>query len=65
MPRLNHSGPEGKGSKTGRKLGNCHLTEADMQLKGEPGFGLAERRNSGGGSGKGRRINYNKERLIN
>jgi len=54
MPHLNHTGPEGKGSQTGRGLGKCRKDEeADLEKMGK-GRGL--KRKSGGGSGKGLRL---------
>jgi hypothetical protein len=60
MPKLNHSGPMGEGPKTGRILGKCHKTETDIEQQGALGAGMAKRRNSGGGEGKGKRIKYYK-----
>jgi hypothetical protein len=59
MPHLNHSGPEGQGHKTGRMLGKCHKTESELQEKGQFGIGQAKRRNASGGTGKGKRLQYN------
>jgi hypothetical protein len=58
MPNLNHTGPEGKGLKTGRKLGTCKKTEADLLQSGTFGKGLGKRRHAGGGIGKGKRLKY-------
>jgi hypothetical protein len=55
MPRLNGTGPEGKGPKTGRKLGRCKEPEDLTGLK-KLGTGLGKRRKSGGGEGRGKRI---------
>ena len=33
MPKLNGTGPEGKGAKTGRKLGNCEKVPFDELLQ--------------------------------
>lgn len=58
MPNLNGTGPEKKGSGTGRKLGSCkkedtiNETENDFQL----GKGLGKKRKSRGGNGKGKRM---------
>lgn len=60
MPYLDHTGPEGKGPKTGRKLGKCHKNETEQKKIGELGTGQGKRRNSGGGKGKGKRLKYNK-----
>ncbi len=55
MAQINGTGPEGKGPKTGRGLGNCNsnLNEGDL---GKLGKGLGKRRKSGGGTGKGKRL---------
>ena len=58
MPKLNHTGPQGEGPKTGRLLGKCQKTETDIEQQRELGIGMAMRRNSGGGLGKGKRIKY-------
>jgi hypothetical protein len=58
MPHLNHTGPEGQGSKSGRKLGLCHKTETELLESGVPGIGQAKRMNSGGGAAKGKRLKY-------
>ena len=62
MPQLNHKGPEGKGTKTGRKLGLCNKTNEEQNDTGLIGEGMAKRRHSGGGEGKGKRINYTKNK---
>ena len=54
MPRLDHKGPEGKGSRTGRSLGKCQKGK-DPALE-EMGGGLGFKRRSGGGKGKGKRL---------
>jgi len=51
MPKLDKTGPEGRGSKTGRKLGECHKNEAEQKETGELGKGQGKRRYSGGGKG--------------
>ncbi len=33
MPRLNGTGPEGKGSQTGRGLGKCNPKNKDLQTE--------------------------------
>ncbi|MBP7678828.1 MAG: DUF5320 domain-containing protein [Bacteroidales bacterium] len=58
MPHLNHTGPEGKGPKTGRKLGLCHKNEIESEAMGTMGEGMGLRRHSDGGKGKGRRKKY-------
>ena len=55
MPRLDRSGPEGEGSGTGRKLGKCsNATDAEKLQK--LGTGMGNRRHSGGGEGRGKRL---------
>lgn len=55
MSRLSGTGPEGKGQKTGRSLGIC-LENGDHNVAGKLGKGMGQRRNSGGGTGKGKRL---------
>lgn len=57
MPKLNGTGPEGKGPKTGRALGECADKPFD-ELLNKLGTGLGKRRKSGGGEGLGKRIKY-------
>ena len=52
MPKLDGSGPEGKGSKDGRGLGGCKHPSTKEQL----GKGLGKKRKSGGGTGRGKRL---------
>jgi hypothetical protein len=59
MPKLNHTGPEGEGAKTGRKLGKCAKTEIEKTKTGELGKGLRKRHHSGDGEGEGKRLKYN------
>lgn len=58
MPHLDHTGPEGKGPKTGRKLGKCRKTESEQLQMGDLGKGTGKRHHSGGGKGKGKRLKY-------
>jgi len=58
MPKMNGTGPEGKGSKTGRGLGKCKKTSSE-KLKENLGKGMGKRRKSGGGEGRGKRLKYN------
>ncbi len=55
MPKMNGTGPEGKGPKTGRKLGKCSTDSSKEDAK-KLGKGLGMRRKSGGGTGKGKRL---------
>jgi hypothetical protein len=57
MPKMNGTGPEGKGPKTGRGLGRCKKTSPE-ELKKKLGEGMGKRRKSGGGDGKGSRLKY-------
>lgn len=59
MSHLDCQGPEGLGAQMGRKLGKCPKNEEDSKRTGELGKGLGERRHSGGGKGRGRRLKYN------
>jgi hypothetical protein len=60
MPHLDKTGPESKGSKTGRKLGLCKKNESEKEKMGELGKGQGKRRHSGSGEGKKKRLKYNK-----
>lgn len=55
MPKLDGKGPEGQGSQTGRKLGNCSNATDEEKLQ-HLGKGMGKKRNSGGGAGKGTRL---------
>ncbi len=55
MPKLDGTGPEGEGSRSGRKLGKCSDSPAEEKLKAL-GKGMGKKRNSGGGKGKGKRL---------
>ena len=58
MPKMNHTGPEKEGPRSGRALGDCPR-ESDVLPDGghfELGKGMGERRKTGGGKGKGRRL---------
>ncbi|NCD40788.1 MAG: hypothetical protein EOL88_01715 [Bacteroidia bacterium] len=60
MPRMNGTGPEGKGPKTGRRLGIGSDIPDDEKLR-LLGKGEGKKRKSGGGQGRGERKQYNKE----
>ncbi len=62
MPNLNHMGPNGKGPKTGKKLGSCHKNETEKQESEELEKGKELRHHSGGGIGKGKRNQSNKNK---
>ena len=55
MAQMNGTGPEGKGPKTGRGLGKCKKISAEEEIN-TLGKGLGKRRKSGGGLGKGKRL---------
>ncbi len=55
MPRLNGTGPEGKGPMTGRKMGNCQSKKDDNnQDDTTRSFGCGRGRRCGRGLGLGR-----------
>jgi len=58
MPKMNGTGPEGKGPKTGRGLGKCKKSTPE-ELNENLGKGMGKRRKSGGGKGMGKRLKYN------
>jgi hypothetical protein len=59
MPKLDGTGPDGKGSGKGRKLGECENgTDKDNLQKLGKGLGLG--RKSGCGNGKGKRLQSDK-----
>ena len=55
MPKLDGTGPEGKGSDTGRKLGKCSNATDEEKLQ-KLGKGMGKNRHSGGEEGKGKRL---------
>lgn len=58
MPKLNGTGPDGEGPKSGRGLGKCKKQPYEELLQ-KLGKGLGKRRKSGGGEGRGKRLKYN------
>jgi len=54
MPKMDGTGPEGKGTRTGRGLGRCKENATTGKSPGQ-GKGLGKRLKSGGGKGKGNR----------
>lgn len=60
MPKLDGTGPDGKGTKTGRKLGLCNEVSPSEKKEGL-GRGMGKKRNAGGGAGKGKRLNTDKK----
>lgn len=57
MPKLNGSGPLGKGPKTGRSLGKCSKDNESIRFLLGKGLGLKKK--DGCGEGLGRRLKYN------
>lgn len=55
MPRLNGTGPDGKGPGTGRKLGRCSDVNDDEKLQ-KLGKGMGRKKHSGCGEGRGKRL---------
>jgi hypothetical protein len=55
MPQLNGTGPDGKGPKTGRGLGQCK-EHSPEDLQNSLGKGQGKRRKTGGGKGEGKRL---------
>lgn len=59
MPKLDGTGPDGKGNESGRKLGKCKPKSDEEMLK-KLGTGMGKKRKAGGGTGQGKRIsNFN------
>lgn len=56
MPQLDKTGPEGRGKKTGRKLGRCSTASEEEKLA-KLGKGLGKRRKSCTETGRGKRLN--------
>lgn len=52
---MNRTGPENKGSETGRGLGRC-CDKSAINVIEKLGKGMGKRRNSGGGNGAGKRL---------
>jgi hypothetical protein len=61
MPNLDHTGPEGAGSQAGRGLGRCRKTSMMEKLL-SLGKGMGKKRHSGGGAGKGKRLNTSQQK---
>jgi hypothetical protein len=59
MPQMNGTGPEGKGPKSGRRLGRCKKNSPD-ELLSKLGKGQGKRRNAGHGQGEGKRLRSGK-----
>lgn len=61
MPKLDGTGPEGKGSASGRKLGNCKTAVTDEEKIAQLGVGMGSRRKTGGGEGMKKRLKGGKQ----
>jgi hypothetical protein len=55
MPKMDGTGPNGQGSNSGRKLGNCS-TSTDKEKQNKLGMGTGTGRQSGKNAGKGKRL---------
>jgi len=55
MPKLDRTGPERKGSGTGRKLGKCSNASEEEKLQ-QLGKGMGKRRSVKGDVGEGKRL---------
>lgn len=55
MPKLDGTGPEGKGTGSGRNLGKCSTATDEEKLQ-KLGKGMGKKRHAGGGQGKGERL---------
>jgi len=66
MPRMDNTGPEGKGSGSGRKLGFCQSPDPDNKESGIFGIGLGRRFHAPAGSfmGRGKRLKYFQDKQI-
>lgn len=56
MPKLDGTGPEGKGKGTGRGLGKCSDATDNEKLE-KLGKGMGKKRNSCTEEGRGKRLN--------
>ncbi len=56
MPKMDGTGPEGKGKGTGRKLGQCSAASDEEKLA-KLGKGMGKRRNSCAENDRGKRLN--------
>lgn len=55
MPKMDKTGPDGKGGGTGRGLGRCGKASQDEKNE-QLGKGMKQKRKVGGGQGKGKRL---------
>ncbi len=58
MPKMDHTGPEGQGPRTGRNLGRCAKKDGGT-TSGKIGEGMGKRRKGDGAEGKGIRLRSN------
>ena len=56
MPKMDGTGPDGKGKGTGRKLGRCSAASDEEKLT-KLGKGMGKKRNSCTEEGRGKRLN--------
>lgn len=56
MPKLDGTGPEGKGFSSGRQLGNCNTQLTDKEKMEKLGVGLGKKRKNGCGKGEKKRL---------
>jgi predicted Fe-Mo cluster-binding NifX family protein len=54
MPKMDGTGPDGKGASTGRGLGRCN-NPSQKEKHEQLGKGMGDKKKTGGGKGKGRR----------
>lgn len=67
MPKLDKTGPQGKGPKTGRGLGSCNDGADKQQERPGRGFGFGRgcgRRGWGFGFGRGRQVDPNADQKM-
>ncbi len=55
MPRINGTGPDGKGPRTGRKLGRCSDATDEEKLQ-KLGKGMGRKKHALCSEGKGKRL---------
>ncbi len=63
---MDRTGPEGKGSSTGRKLGFCKTAENNPDEPGNLGIGLGKRFHATNGirCGRGKRLKYFQDKKL-
>ncbi|MDD3568492.1 MAG: DUF5320 domain-containing protein [Bacteroidales bacterium] len=55
MPKLDGTGPDGQGAKSGRRLGECSSLD-DAEKLAKLGNGMGKKRKAGCGEGQGKRL---------